>query len=108
MSNTNAMQPEPLESERTFFQALFDFKFTEWVTLRVAGVLYLITIFLVSLVGIIGLIGLLLAGTEFAFVILYLLLGALVWLLVVLIVRLAFEASIATIAVAQNTASLRK
>jgi hypothetical protein len=108
MSSTNAMQPEPLESERTFFQALFDFKFTEWVTLRVAGVLYLGYIVLISLAGIIGLIGLLLAGTEFALVILYLLLGALVWLLLVLIVRVTFEGWIATIAVAQNTASLRK
>lgn len=108
MSNTNAMQPEPLESERSFFQALFDFKFTEWVTLRVAGALYLISIILVSLVGVLGLIAMLLDGTEFALVILYLLLGALVWLLTVLIVRLFFEASIATIAVAQNTASLRK
>jgi len=108
MSNTNEIQPTSLESGKTFFQALFDFKFTEWVTLRVAGVLYLISIVLVSLVGIIGLISLLAAGTEFAFVILYLLVAALVWVLTVLIVRLAFEASIATIAVAQNTASLRK
>jgi hypothetical protein len=107
MSETNGMKPEPLESERTFFQALFDFKFTEWVTLRVAGGLYLFSIILVSLVSVLVLIGLLLDGWVFA-AILYLLLGPLAWLLVVLIVRLAFEASIATIAVAQNTASLRK
>jgi hypothetical protein len=68
----------------------------------------LITIILVSLVAAIGPISLLVAGTEFAFVLLYLLGVALLWLLLVIIVRLAFEASIATIAVAQNTASLRK
>lgn len=108
MSTTNEPHPKPFEFQTTFFQALFDFKFTEWVTLRVAGALYLISIILISLIGVLGLISLLLNGTEFAFVLLYLLVAALVWLLVVLIVRLAFEASIATIAVAQNTAALRK
>ena len=107
MSNQNETQPQSSE-ETTFFQALFDFKFTQWVTLRVAGVLYLISIILVTLVGVIGLVSLLVGRAGEAFIALYLILGALIWLLLVLVFRLAFEASIATIAVAQNTASLRK
>jgi hypothetical protein len=107
MSNTNETQPQPAE-ETTFFQALFDFKFTEWVTLRVAGALYLISIILVSLLGLLGLISLIVGGAEGAFIALYLIIAALSWIFLVLLLRLAFEASIATIAVAQNTASLRK
>jgi len=87
----------------------FDFsRVTEWVTLRVAGVLYLITVILVSLFAVIGLIAFIADGPSFAMVLFFLLITAAAWFLVVLLVRLGIEASIATIAVAQNTASLKK
>jgi uncharacterized membrane protein len=108
MSNPKDYEPYVAPVEKNFFQALFDLKFTEWVTLRVAGVLYLITVILVSLVALIGLVSFVATGPSFAFVLLAMVLAAIVWFLVVLLVRLGIEASIATIAVAQNTASLKK
>jgi hypothetical protein len=107
MSDAQTSQP-PISEETTFFQALFDFKFTEWVTLRVAGVLYLITIILLSLFALIGIIAFIASGPEAALVLVYIVATAAMWFLLVLLVRLGIEASIATIAVAQNTASLRK
>ncbi len=107
MSDTHTPPSTPPE-EKTFLQALFDFKFTEWVTLRVAGVLYVITIVVVSLLALIGVITFIATGPEAAIVIVYVAATAIIWFLVVLLSRLAIEASIATIAVAQNTASLRK
>ncbi len=107
MSDTT--NPQPAKSEpKTFLQALFDFKFTDWVTLRVAGVLYLITIILLSLFALIGVIAFIASGPEAALVVVYIVATAAMWFLLVLLVRLGIEASIATIAVAQNTASLRK
>jgi hypothetical protein len=108
MSNPQDYEPYVAPVEKSFFQALFDLKFTECVTLRVAGVLYLITVILVSLVAVIGLISFIATGPSFAMVLLFLLFTAAIWFLVVLLVRLGIEASIATIAVAQNTASLKK
>lgn len=107
MSDAQTPLP-PISEQKTFLQALFDFKFTEWVTLRIAGLLYLITIILVSLIALIGVITFVATGPDAAFVVLYLLLTAAIWFLLVVLSRLAIEASIATIAVAQNTASLRK
>jgi len=107
MSDAQTSQP-PISEETTFFRALFDFKFTEWVTLRVAGVLYLITIILLSLFALIGIIAFIASGPEAALVLVYIVATAAMWFLLVLLVRLGIEASIATIAVAQNTASLRK
>ncbi len=107
MSDTHTPPSTPPE-EKTFLQALFDFKFTEWVTLRVAGVLYLITIILLSLFALIGVIAFIASGPEAALVVVYIAATVITWFLLVLLARLAIEASIATIAVAQNTASLRK
>jgi hypothetical protein len=106
---SDATNPQPATSEpKTFLQALFDFKFTDWVTLRVAGVLYLITIILLSLFALIGVIAFIASGPEAALVVVYIAATVITWFLLVLLARLAIEASIATIAVAQNTASLRK
>lgn len=108
MSNPKDYEPYVAPVEKSFFQALFDLKFTEWVTLRVAGVLYLLTVILVSLFAAIGLISFIATGPLFPFVFLAIVFTGIVWFLVVLLVRLGIEASIATIAVAQNTASLKK
>ena len=98
----------PVVEEKSFLQALFDFKFSEWVTLRVAGILYFAGIALITLFVLIILIAALTSGVEFALRVGAFLVAIIVWFLLVLLSRLAIEASIATIAVAQNTASLRK
>ena len=106
MSNA-PMSETPASEEKTFLQALFDFSFTQWVTLRIAGVLYLIAIILLTLFSVIGIITVIASGTEGALVVVFIAATAIVWFLAVLLIRLGIEASIATIAVAQNTASLR-
>lgn len=108
MSDPKDFEPYVSKVEKSFFQALFDLKFTEWVTLRVAGVLYLVSVAIVSLFALIGLVTFIAAGPSFAFVLVYILVTVIAWFLLVLLFRLGIEASIATIAVAQNTASLRK
>lgn len=107
MSDPNGYQPNGFKVQKSFFQALFDLNFTEWVTLRVAGVLYLITVILVSLGALITFIALFVDPTPLATFLGLILIPA-GWFLFVLSSRLIFEAAIATIAVAQNTASLRK
>jgi predicted signal transduction protein with EAL and GGDEF domain len=107
MSNPQDHEASVVPAEKNFFQALFDLKFTEWVTLRVAGVLYLITVILLSLGALISFIALFIDPTPLA-IFLGLILIPAGWFLLVLSSRLIFEAAIATIAVAQNTASLRK
>jgi hypothetical protein len=95
-------------SQKSFFHALFDLKFTEWVTLRVAGVLYVILIVVIALFTLIGIVSVLFGGPSPAIIFVSILGFGLLGFLLILLTRLAFEASIATIAVAQNTASLRK
>jgi hypothetical protein len=107
MSNPQDHEASVAPAEKNFFQALFDLKFTEWVTLRVAGVLYLITVILLSLGALISFIALFIDPTPLA-IFLGLILIPAGWFLLVLSSRLICEAAIATIAVAQNTASLRK
>jgi hypothetical protein len=108
MSDPNGYQPNDFKVQKGFFQALFDLKFTEWVTLRVAGVLYLITIILVSLLGLFALFSLFTGFLGPGEIFVGFILIAAGWFLFVLSSRLIFEAAIATIAVAQNTSSLRK
>ena len=99
--------PSILE-KKSFLRALFDFDFKEWVTLRIAGLLYGILIAIASVAVIIVLIGIAVSGAEGAVIFGALLGGLLAWFVLVIFFRLVIEASIATIAVAQNTANLRK
>lgn len=105
MSDTTA--PQGPGGQKNLFAALFDLSFTEWVTLRVAGFLYIVTIVIVMIVGAVSFLGFLAGGPDTG----VLLLGLLGWPLglfvAILLVRLTFEATIALVAVAQNTASMR-
>jgi hypothetical protein len=108
MSDTNAPRIPPISENKTFFQALIDPDFKEWVTLRVAGVLYVIGMILVSLLAVIGYAAYVFSSPGFALALAGLLIAIASWFLLILLLRLGFEASIALVSVAQNTASLRK
>jgi hypothetical protein len=90
-----------------FFRSLFDNSFESFVTVKIAKVVYtiaLVLIILSALVTVAG--GLTLAFDEFqsGTGIALLLFGPLFWLVILIIVRLWLENSIALIKVAENTA----
>jgi len=108
MAEMNEPQFPSVLVRKSFLQALFDFDFNEWVTLRIAGLLYGVLIALTTVLVLVVLLGIALSGAEFAVFIGSLIGAVLAWFLLVILFRLAIEASIAAIAVAQNTANLRK
>lgn len=91
------------EQAKGFFGELFDFSFKTWVTLRVAGFLYGLTILGVVLTSLVLLIMSFATG-EVLNILGGLILIPLATLLVILLVRLTFEGAIATVAIARNTA----
>ncbi len=104
MSDSSDTTGAPAQ-QKGFFAALFDLKFEEWVTLRVAGVLYVIILALVGLFGVVAFFSLLFEG---GISILIALVGVPLGLFIaVLLIRLSFEATVALIAVARNTESLK-
>lgn len=108
MSDNNQAQQPQSDSQVSFMNALFDFRFQEWVTLRIAGFLYALFIGIVSLFALYLVVLVLIEGLEFALVLGSLIGIALLWFLSILLYRLVIESAIATIKVAENTASLRK
>lgn len=111
MSESNQESTIKNSSDVSFMKALFDFKFEEWVTLRIASVIYVLFIVLVSLIAVGLVVTWLVAGFssgEGALTVLALGAIALGWFLSILLYRLVIESAIATIKVAENTASLRK
>jgi hypothetical protein len=106
------MSQETISQEKgtktPFFEALFDLKFQNWVTLRVAGMMYLVT---VSILGVYLFIAALVFVSETGGFLSYLLLilgFPLGFFFVALTLRLAFEGAVATVAIARNTESLRR
>lgn len=89
------------DDEKGFFGELFDFSFKTWVTLRVAGVLYAITLAIIILFALAVLFALFRTGDILA--LLVALAVPLVTFLVILLVRLLFESAVATVAIAKNT-----
>jgi hypothetical protein len=100
--------PPPGNVEPNFFAALFDLSFTTWVTLRIAGILYILTVVLVGLgllfssIAIAGDIG------GFPGFLVFIIGFPLAFFLVTLALRLAFEGAVATVAIAKNTESLTR
>jgi len=98
---------EHINKEPGFFKALLDTSFTEWVTLRVAGVLYAIALVISGIISLV-IFGALWADVGAIGFLLFVIGVPLSWLLQVLLWRLGFEAAIATIAIAKNTEALKK
>jgi hypothetical protein len=94
--------PISKEAAKGFFRELFDLSFKTWVTLRVAGVLYALTLVIIAIIALVSMITLFTSGDVT--VILLALIGVpLLTFLAVLVVRIGFESAIATIAIARNT-----
>ncbi len=91
---------------RSFFRALFDLNFTSWVTLRVAGILYIFSLIIGGLLLFFIFVAWARAAGDIGGLILVLLLPLSLFLLT-LTLRLIFEAAVATVAIARNTAHLR-
>lgn len=99
-----AESPTP-HKEKNLIAALFDFSFKSWVSLRVAGLLYGL-----SLLGIIAaVVGFIVTSlaSEFIPVPVAVIGGPILGFIAILVTRLVFESSIAIIAVARNTEHLR-
>ena len=85
----------------SFFRALFDFSFSEFITIKIIKILYVIAIILLALTWIGGLIGFFAQGG------LYILLGLIVapigFILSVIFVRVIYEILIVIFGIAEHT-----
>lgn len=89
---------------KSFFELLFDFSFSEFIALKIVGVLYGIGLVLAGIAGIAVLFG---SFAQGGISILIGLIGApLVFLLYVLLIRVALESMIAAFRTASNTARI--
>jgi len=94
--------PMSKDGAKGFFGELFDFSFKTWVTLRVAGLLYAISVFGIGFFALVTIITLFASGDILT--IFFALVGVpIITLLAILLVRISFEGAIANIAVAKNT-----
>lgn len=100
--------PPVQPSEPSFFAALFDLQFRNWVTLRIAGVLYIVTVVIAGITVFFTTISLAMAIGSFVGFLVFLFGFPLVFFLITLILRLAFEGAVATVAIAKNTESLSR
>jgi len=110
----------PTGALKGFFKALFDFSFKSFVSRRLAGIFYGVALALTALGGLIwfftlvaGGVATLASGSDGAFFGILIILGAFIIVplglfVAVLLLRVWIEAIVALIAVAENTASLRK
>jgi len=100
MSNS---APETTPSQPSFLAALLDTKFQSWITLRVAGILYVIGIVAWAIIALVLAIGIGRAVGGPGGVVVFILAFPLLTFVAVLILRLIFESSIALVAIARNT-----
>ena len=95
--------------KKNFFASLFDFKFETFITRRVAAVLYMIFTWLVLAFTATGMFGgfVFLSNPNFPNAILLglasVFLSPIAGLLLLILVRVAFESSIALVSIAENT-----
>jgi len=104
MVDVNSARPQ---QQSGFLKALVDTSFTEWVTLRVAGGLYAAGMVITGLISL-AVFGSIWAETGGVGFIIFIIGVPIFWFLGVLLLRLAFEAAIATIAIARNTEGMNK
>lgn len=94
--------PMSKDDAKGFFGELFDFSFKTWVTLRVAGVLYAISVIGIAIFALVTMITLF--GSGDMLMIFFALVGVpVITLLAILLTRIAFEGAVANIAIAKNT-----
>lgn len=118
--------PEPAEATISldvsavpgFFRALIDFRFTTFITRRIAGFIYAILLVSIVLAGLVAFFGIVVSGVALMTTGgqpisgILTVLGALVLvpiatLVAVVLARMIVEVNVALVAIAENTASLR-
>ncbi len=120
MTTPESTTPAASNAFGRFFRSLFDLTFKSFITRRLAGVFYGIGIAIIGLTGVVMFFGWIIAGVAQlgapygggAIGLLYLL-GAIILVpiatfIAIVVLRIWLEALVALIAVAENTASLRK
>ncbi|MBN1949438.1 MAG: DUF4282 domain-containing protein [Candidatus Cloacimonetes bacterium] len=90
-----------MENNNSFFSTLFDFSFSEFITIKIVKVLFIIGIIL----AIIGAITFIVAGFNLSTVagIVFLLISPIIFLLYILLIRVWLEIIIVIFRIADNT-----
>lgn len=101
-----------------FFRALVDFRFTTFITRRIAGFIYAILLVSIVLAGLVGFfsvvvtgVGLMTGGQPVAGLLVVLgsiVLTPIATLVAVVLARMIVEVNVALVAIAENTAALRR
>jgi hypothetical protein len=86
----------------SFAKSLFDLKFETFITRKIAGIFYAILLGLIGLLTLVAMVGVLIRMGSF-FDLIALILVPLASLILVILVRLVFESSVALVTVAENT-----
>lgn len=95
-----------LDNPGSFFSALFDFSFSQFVTTRLIKVLYILSIIVIGLAAVVFLIAGLTQGTASA--ILALVLAPLFFLIYVIFARVWMEIIIVIFRIAENTREIAR
>lgn len=93
-----------MNQRKSFFDAMFDLSFNNYIAVKAIGVIYAIFVGLMSLGLVFGLITAISQGFGSA-------IGALIgfpifWLVYVILVRIGFESMVASIKTSENTAQM--
>lgn len=105
--NGNAHQQSSVKAEsRGFFEALFDFSFSSFITIKFAKFVYALCIIVVAFIYLASVIAAFSSGGGEG--VLTLFFGALVALVQIIFTRVALEGIISIVRTAQNTAVLRE
>lgn len=96
--------PSTRAQSKGFFNALFDFSFTNFVTLSFAKFIYVIALIVIGIIWVVAVLAGF--GQGIGEGLLALILGSLVALFYVVLVRVGLEFSVAMVRTAQNTSDL--
>jgi uncharacterized membrane protein len=94
-----------MTQKKSFIESLFDFSFNNFVAIRVIGILYIISISLISLICL-GLIFSTLASGDLSRILGVLIFAPLVWIFYVILIRIGLESLAAAIKTSENTAQM--
>jgi uncharacterized membrane protein len=94
-----------MTQKKSFIESLFDFSFNNFVAIRVIGILYIISISLISLICA-GLIFSTLASGDLSRILGVLIFAPLVWIFYVILIRIGLESLAAAIKTSENTAQM--
>jgi uncharacterized membrane protein len=94
-----------MTQKKSFLESLFDFSFNNFVAIRVIGVLYIISIALISLVCLGVIFGTLTSG-DIGRILGVLIFTPLGWIFYVILIRIGLESLAAAIKTSENTAQM--